>query len=312
MRARATVAALAVAALGTLPSRDAHAWCSTTTQPAMVPGECASGGTALLWQSLCATYSLYTLNFPDSPTLDDVRTQAALAAGRWHQTACDASPSDTPYFVLSPGPDTTTPSGYNPHGFNANTVSFNTRWHSDAIHTYGAIAVTIVTFDHVSGEILDADTELNLVSDANPNGFQFSTDASMAGVSDGGQIDGAYADLPTVLTHEFGHFHGLGHSADETAVMWFTAGLGEQRRDLRPDDIAGICTSYPPGTAPEGRSCNPVPYGGLALTPTGNKITGGCSAGPAPRSGARPVSAALVALGLCGTAVALRRRARRG
>ena len=153
--------------------------------------------------------------------------------------------------------DTVTPTGYDAHGPNANTVTFNDSWRLDELHHTGTMAVTIVTFDMSSGEILDADVELNELSDANPNGFHFET----------GMTDGLSADVATILTHEFGHFQGLAHSGESSAVMWWTADLGEERRDLTPDDTAGICATYPPSDPPTDRTCALTPYGGSCAHP---------------------------------------------
>ena len=92
--------------------------------------------------------------------------------------------------------------------------------------------------------ILDADTEINLRSSENPRGAEFST-RGLATAS----------DLATIVAHEFGHTQGLAHSSLPIAVMWFTAGRGEQRRTLRDDDIGGICALYPPRA---GVVCDPT------------------------------------------------------
>ena len=55
--------------------------------------------------------------------------------------------------------------------------------------------------------------------------------------------------LYNVALHEIGHLLGLAHSQDPNAIMY--AYYGEDRDDLRPDDIAGIQSLYgSPSTAP--------------------------------------------------------------
>lgn len=267
------LAALALPAVG-------RAWCATTTSRATAPGDCAEMmGVPLRWASLCAGYSLYLAGSPEL-SLDDVRAVAQDAAGRWHMAVCDMATGETPYFELQPIADTWAPTGYNPHDTNANTVSFNGVWRNDAAHRPGSIAITIVTFDTATGEILDADVEMNQRSDGNADGFSFSTGMTQPG----------FADLPTILTHEFGHFHGIAHSMLETAVMWFEAGLGQARRDLTADDVSAICATYPETRHPAApRVCNPTPFGGLSVTADGSKILGGCAVSAAsPAAHAAP------------------------
>lgn len=148
-------------------------------------------------------------------------------------------------------------------------MSFNTVWEPDESHRVGTIAITIVTFDTDSGEILDADVELNQHSTQNPQGYHFAT----------GIPTGREADLATILTHEFGRFHGLAHSDLDNAVMWAYAGLGEQRRNLTSDDAAGICAVYPAAQRPPA-VCNPTPYGGLALEASSDLLQGTCRVSP--------------------------------
>jgi hypothetical protein len=298
MSVRACVPVLATCALLTTlaVTTEAGAWCRTTTRRSSVPGECSTSGTPLAWQSVCTGFSLHLAGSPEI-AMDVLRRESELAAARWHEVPCDANSTTQPYFQLLRIADTITPTGYNARGVNANTVSFNEVWRQDASHRPGTIAVTIVTFDSMTGEILDADVELNQRSDANPEGFRFTT----------GMPDMASADLPTILTHEFGHFHGISHSTEATAVMWPEAGLGEQRRNLRTDDVQAICDAYNPAMVPD-RSCNPVPYGGFASNPVGGRVTGGCAVGAraALPVGGRSIGGAAIAL-----AMVLARRRRR-
>lgn len=62
--------------------------------------------------------------------------------------------------------------------------------------------------------------------------------------------DHAGPELYAVALHEAGHFLGIAHSADPSAVM---AGevdaVSLQRLALAPDDIAAVCAAYPPAPA---------------------------------------------------------------
>ena len=61
-------------------------------------------------------------------------------------------------------------------------------------------------------------------------------------------------DLPSILTHEVGHFLGMAHSTEPCTVggddcptmnPFYTTG-SDAYRSLEADDVAGICAVYPP------------------------------------------------------------------
>lgn len=112
--------------------------------------------------------------------------------------------------------------------------------------TPGALAVTVVTYDTATGEIVDADVLVR------SRGTQFDLDA-----------DRAHHDLPSVLTHEVGHALGLAHETSlEDATMYPETPKGETgQRTLSPDDEAGILEVYggavEPPAGPAG--CTAVP-----------------------------------------------------
>jgi MYXO-CTERM domain-containing protein len=94
----------------------------------------------------------------------------------------------------------------------------------------GQVALTTVTYDALTGHILDADIELN----AQENIFT---------VGDSRVV----ADLRSTLTHEIGHLLGLDHSEQPEATMWNDTRRGSVTlRTLANDDIAAMCTAYPP------------------------------------------------------------------
>jgi len=96
-----------------------------------------------------------------------------------------------------------------------------------------ALAVTYVTYRTNSGRITDADIVINAV-----------TESWVAGETEKADCGNDY-DLQNVLTHEFGHFLGLGHSPEDDATMYATAAHCEiAKRDLADDDIAGVETLY--------------------------------------------------------------------
>jgi hypothetical protein len=98
-------------------------------------------------------------------------------------------------------------------------------------HGPGVLALTSLTYDTNTGEIVDGDLEFN---DAE---FIFSLNPSASQV-----------DLLNTAAHEAGHFLGIDHSTKPSATMFGKAPLGEiKKRDLHSDDIDGYCALYGPG-----------------------------------------------------------------
>lgn len=56
------------------------------------------------------------------------------------------------------------------------------------------------------------------------------------------QVSPDALDLESVLLHEIGHALGLDHSRNQDAVMRAGIKLGQTRRVLHDDDIAGVCS----------------------------------------------------------------------
>jgi hypothetical protein len=123
-----------------------------------------------------------------------------------------------------------------------------------------AIAVTLVTTDTVSHEILDADIAMNIQS-------------HIFRVLPVPHTNNRFDDIQSVLTHELGHAFGLAHNPnDSSVVMYPSARLGEiSKRLLSLDDEEGIAALYPPGgpRTRDASGCNALPRGsdaaGLAL-----------------------------------------------
>ncbi len=166
-------------------------------------------------------------------------------------------------------------------------------WDHSAALAANTLALTTVTFLADTGEILDADMELNGwngdsgVPQDGTAGWYFTCggpDLPICSSPPYGQSACNWIDVGNTVTHEVGHMIGLDHVCvssypppynacpSPASVMAPTAVLGETRkRVLSPDDTEAICTIYPAGAAT--RTCISSANGGSAK--------GGCGSGDA-------------------------------
>jgi hypothetical protein len=156
-------------------------------------------------------------------------------------------------------------------------------------HEVGTIGLTTTTFDSATGEILDADMELNGWDGAYPAvGSLFTCEAPSAPkCSDPpyGQTGCSAVDVTAVVTHEAGHMLGLDHVCSNAfpapydacpagdPVMVPQVGLVSQRA-LSADDVNGVCTIYPVG----GETPTCLPDGKIPSS-SSTSSGGGCAAG---------------------------------
>lgn len=284
---------------------------------------------SLFWRNQCLGYSLQK-NASKWISLGDAERIAYQAFTAWSNVACPGggSPSITASALTPVDCDSV------PSQLHNNVIMFRDNgWPYD--DTSNAIGFTTLTVciqppcpgdpNALPGEILGADTEINstvytIVAEATPDA--------------GSNV----YDLPSILTHEAGHFLGLAHSTDTSAVMYAFYHPGSTVP--QPDDVAGICAIYAPNGSRNtqsgniaGTSCNTAPLlgledgcgsidagppgsgaldGGVATDPQSNGDTlFGCTLGPPPRSGVGGFAAlgVLVLGGLAG-ARRISRRAR--
>ena len=308
------VAALGVTAAAAVPP--AQAFVRATTD-----------GAPIYWTTSCAAVTVYlnpsfTLADSGNPQSSSVRDQVAksvaAAAHAWSPGAVDCVSADGfsshPYFeiVTSLAADGASPvvaaDGHNV------LVIHTDEWPDTLDPT--AIAVTSLTKKR-DGRILDGDIEVNASSYIWGN-FDPGNKIPAKGTV------GPY-DLQGALTHELGHFIGLGHTcfglADKgphpsdpngnaipdcgspdmpvsaevhDAVMYAFVLAGEVRqRVLTADDIAGVCDIYPASRDPHDCALDRPDDGCGCTAPSGRKRVNG------------------IALALAGIAMAVRRRRRR-
>jgi hypothetical protein len=238
----------------------------------------------LFWQNRCVSYSLQTDASSQMP-LTLVRAIAQQAFSAWSDVPCgDAGGAATitavemePIGALGVDCDEVQ---FNPYGPNQHVIVFRDEaWpHDDSANTLG---FTTVTYDVGTGEIRDADMEIN-----SHDFVLVPTPPAPAGT----------VDLLTIMTHEAGHFLGLGHSGDLTAMMYASYHAGAW---LTQDDVDGLCSIYFPdgtrstsaGAVPNG-ACDPTPARGLTSECAPEELDGAVI--PPPEDAASDVSNAPV------------------
>ncbi len=266
--ARATC--LTAGALVTLAAGSASAYCRSIT--ADVPAGAQPSGTAcypvgtqgavLYWAGRCIGWSLQGA---PSTKLDlavaKLRVEAAFSA--WSGAACPTGGAPSIAFSDN-GPVSCTTIGYVPDRKNQHVIAFRDGVWPYPGHASSTLALTTLTFNTRTGEIVDGDMEIN-------------TAENRVSTEDVTPLD-SY-DFQSIVTHEAGHFLGLAHAVSTPATMHARYSAGETAiRRLSEDDVAGICEIYRPsgvrsvstgvvgsGTV-EGRACDANPLGGFSAT----------------------------------------------
>jgi Matrixin len=302
-------------------SRDAAAFCRTTTcglPPNFAPsdGECTPPDFAsrcasldppakvlpIYWSNACVSYDIQKDASVQVP-YDTAAQLFATAFAKWTGTTC-ATGGRVSIDTKDLGPVACDQVQYSSDQGNQHVIIFHDdTWpHEGDANT--TLALTTMTFDPDTGEIFDADMEIN------------STSAIPLSLSQTVPPNGY--DFQSIITHETGHFLGMAHSSDTDATMFARYMPGSQTmRDLAADDTAGICSVYLPdgaravdpsvassGTVEEA-SCDPTPRHGFQSI-CAQPVHHGCALSSAPGSRAAPGSTALAV-----AALALAARARR-
>lgn len=250
---------------------------------------------ALYWPQSCVGFSL-NKKASKQVSLTKFKEVTNTAFSSWQNVTCDGKSPTLKFFGLD---DVDCDAQeYNKDQGNANLIVFrDEQWpyaNGDTV-----LALTTLTFNTDTGEIYDADMELN---SANHN---FTTTDNPDLVED---------DLLAVVTHETGHFIGMAHSPHQDATMYAVypepgfAGDRTFMRSLSQDDIDAICSVYPPTRTGLGE-CNPEPRHGFSdqcfVAPAADE---GCSISQTNAQSSKAFYAWGVVGSLLGAAMVIRRR----
>ena len=267
--------ALGLALCACLTADHASAYCRMTTEGgAQIGGApCVEKGEPLVWNNPCLSYAVdsrgsqWFENTDGTPDLAEVESLVDQSFAAWQNVDCNGA---LPNLIFQPlQPSTCRRAEFNTTG-NVNTIAFLDPWKDPCAgadepgYDSFALAVTIVWHNTTTGEILDADMMINdrLTTRLNAGGPY--ADCPDTGCPSGTPGAPGAADLRSIVTHEAGHFIGIGHSEVATATMFAQAERESvDKRTLAQDDIAAVCAIYPPGNLDQ--SCNAAPMGGLEL-----------------------------------------------
>jgi len=233
---------------------------------------CNIGGHPLFWANSVVSFDVQK----DGSKLrnisyDQLHEVVTNAFQRWVDAVCEDG--NHPSISLADfGPVSCNKPEYNKTQPNQNVITFHdAKW---PYQNTGAetLALTTVFFNPETGEIYDANIELN----------SYAADFVVGAA----QADSDHDDLNAVLTHEIGHFLGLSHSRIVNATMYQSYMVGMST--LEDDDVAAICASLPPDRETTGPGSPPgVPRHGFSSECAGTE--NGCCAstigGRVPSSG---------------------------
>ncbi len=281
---------------------DYEAWCASLNPPAKI--------LPVYWSNACISYDIQK-NASRQVPYATAATLFAAAFAKWTGTSCagasDGGSGHLSIEVEDLGPVDCDEVQYSSDQGNQHVIIFHDDvWpHDDASNTLG---LTTITFDPDTGEIYDADMEINSTPDVS--------------LSLGDPVPPTGYDFQSIIQHETGHFLGMAHSGDEQATMFAHYIPGStSMRILSSDDEVGVCSIDPPdgtrsvdpsvsasGSLPA-TACDPTPRHGFqsaCAQPQG----AGCTAAPASgRAPGLPRSAAIEGTALL-LAAGARRRAR--
>ena len=249
---------------------------------------CTNEGLPLYWSSPCIAFSVQkdgSVTSGISATELEQRVRTAFDA--WMSVTCADGRHPNLYVATYPQASCGDV-GYRTDGPNQNLWTFRDQDWEKNVGAAGVIALTTLSVNETTGEILDADVELNSTSHI------FTTEDETADT-----------DLLSIVQHESGHVLGIDHTPWGSSTM---SGSSVQnsidKRSLETDDVQAMCAAMPPGDLPA--TCDPEPLGGFSQACEGPPHIGCCSIAPQRVGTANVLSVGACLVGL------LRLRRRRG
>jgi len=205
-----------------------------TIDPAMVVGRAVTdrftflGGSPFRWFQSVVTFGLANAD----AALGQTSTQAVVdgAAAAWTNVASAS-------LVLQRGPGTPAGSVAGDLCNGTSTIQFNDPFEEvdDLVGCSGVLAV--------GGFCGSGQTMV-----VNGTTFERITEGDVT-MNDGVGACWGSTNVAEIVTHEFGHAIGLGHSGDSNATMYAYAHFDGRGAALRADDIAGVSFLYPVASA---------------------------------------------------------------
>ena len=256
---RLLVAPIVVFLVTLVAPSPAHAWLQSKS----------SKGAKLFWSDSCLTMYVNEQGSDDVPD-DSEFDEIQASFDTWGGASCSS------FLIQFAGKTNLEVTGHLKEDPSVNMVVFREwKWP----YSTRPVAFTAVTYNVNTGEIFDADIEMN------GEDYTFTTRPDE---------ETWKIDIQNTVTHELGHVLGIDHTQIVDATMFDHAGPGEiNKRTLEEDDIEAVCALYP---LVENMMCTKVEPLFLFYDFPEEREEEGCSAGSGRGRGAGGLGLLLLAL----------------